>query len=441
MVNWGRDVDPTTIDFDTCDFWIHVRGLKGKFLTRDVARNIGNAFQGCKSVELRVDKQGKKFFRLKETVMIHQPIRRLASFKVGSSMVSSENCTTKVVYGIWIKAPLERSWIHFKLMDESAVQRSTSMGDRARLQETREGEDNRREVSFEPRFSPNKLLQIRGEDLVAKDLVGGEIFSEEVAELQASAQVLVGHFEADPILEEENTEKPLGDPQSKDHQPNGPMSLQAEGSVRTQLAIENSDIRNEALALFNFKSTVGSSTKGKAQMLKPQSKKRHHPYQGISNGEGRRGTQPFVHYPEADGRKEGLALLWDRKLDVSVKSFYSHHIEAVIEEGTGNTWRFVGFYGHHEVTKRKFSWELMRHIDSLSQLPTMFIGDFNEILKASEHVSQRRSRPIWQMNNFNQAVMDCGMFDIRCKGYPYTWSNKFIAPFSTRARLDRALAS
>ncbi|GAA0153790.1 hypothetical protein LIER_11948 [Lithospermum erythrorhizon] len=143
---------------------------------------------------------------------------------------------------------------------------------------------------------------------------------------------------------------------------------------------------------------------------------------------------------EADGRKGGLALLWNRKIDVSVKSFSSHHIEAVIEEGTVNSWRFVGFYGHHEAMKRKFSWELMRHIDSLSQLPTVFIGDFNEVLLASEHVSHRRARLTWQMNNFNQAVTDCGIFDIGCKGYPYPWSNNFIAPFSTRARLDRALA-
>ncbi|GAA0149056.1 hypothetical protein LIER_43036 [Lithospermum erythrorhizon] len=110
---------------------------------------------------------------------------------------------------------------------------------------------------------------------------------------------------------------------------------------------------------------------------------------------------------EADGRKGGLALLWNRKLDILVKSYSSHHIEAVIEEGTVNSWRFEGFYGHHE---------------------------------ASEHVSQRRSRPTWQMNNFNQAVKDCRIFDIGCKGYLYTWNNNFIAPFSTRARLDRALA-
>ncbi|GAA0183957.1 hypothetical protein LIER_31281 [Lithospermum erythrorhizon] len=128
-----RDVDPTTTDFDTCDFWIRVRGLKGEFLTCDVLGKIGNAFQGYESVELIVDKQGKKFFRLKATVMIHQPIKRLVSFKVGSSMVSGylayerlanmcfhcgklghlikkcpeldprEDYTTKVVYGLWIR--------------------------------------------------------------------------------------------------------------------------------------------------------------------------------------------------------------------------------------------------------------------------------------------------------------------------------------------------
>ncbi|GAA0142337.1 hypothetical protein LIER_03260 [Lithospermum erythrorhizon] len=43
-------------------------------------------------------------------------------------------------------------------------------------------------------------------------------------------------------------------------------------------------------------------------------------------------------------------------------------------------------------------------------------------------------------DSFNQEVRDCGIFDIGSKGYPYTWSNNFITPFSTRAKLDRSLA-
>ncbi|GAA0175533.1 hypothetical protein LIER_28687 [Lithospermum erythrorhizon] len=45
------------------------------------------------------------------------------------------------------------------------------------------------------------------------------------------------------------------------------------------------------------------------------------------------------------------------------------------------------------------------------------------------------------MNNFSQVVQDCGIFDIGYKGFPFTWSNNFITPFSTRAMLDRALAN
>ncbi|GAA0187194.1 hypothetical protein LIER_34482 [Lithospermum erythrorhizon] len=79
---------------------------------------------------------------------------------------------------------------------------------------------------------------------------------------------------------------------------------------------------------------------------------------------------------------------------------------AFINEGLPYAWRFVGFYGHHEASKWKFSWKILRHVDSLFQLPTVYMGDFN----------QRRPRPAWKMNN--QVVKDCGIFDLGCKGYP-----------------------
>ncbi|GAA0160842.1 hypothetical protein LIER_39116 [Lithospermum erythrorhizon] len=144
---------------------------------------------------------------------------------------------------------------------------------------------------------------------------------------------------------------------------------------------------------------------------------------------------------EDDGRKGGIALLWPRNLEVSVKSYFSHNIEAVIEESTASPWRLVGFYGHHEVSKRRLSWELLRHIDGLSQLLTLVIGDFNEVLLSCEHVSQRHPRPHCQMYKFNQVVQDCGMVDLGYNRYPLTWCNKFISPHSTRANLDKALAS
>ncbi|GAA0163293.1 hypothetical protein LIER_19192 [Lithospermum erythrorhizon] len=45
------------------------------------------------------------------------------------------------------------------------------------------------------------------------------------------------------------------------------------------------------------------------------------------------------------------------------------------------------------------------------------------------------------MENFRQADEDYGLFDLGYSGFSITWCNNYISPHSTRARLDRALAS
>ncbi|GAA0141933.1 hypothetical protein LIER_42690 [Lithospermum erythrorhizon] len=69
----------------------------------------------------------------------------------------------------------------------------------------------------------------------------------------------------------------------------------------------------------------------------------------------------------------------------------------------------------------------------------MFMGDFNKVLDGSEHNSCRRYRPLWQINLFKKAVVDCGLMDIGFLSYPFTWCNNFLSPYSARARLDRCL--
>ncbi|GAA0143566.1 hypothetical protein LIER_04222 [Lithospermum erythrorhizon] len=72
----------------------------------------------------------------------------------------------------------------------------------------------------------------------------------------------------------------------------------------------------------------------------------------------------------------------------------------------------------------------------LDNIPIVFMGYFNEVLHSCENVSQRRIRPTWQIDSFRQVVEDCGLVDLGYFGFPFTWSLH-----STRARLDRALAS
>ncbi|GAA0157514.1 hypothetical protein LIER_14766 [Lithospermum erythrorhizon] len=57
------------------------RGMKEEFFTKEVSGKVGDSFMGSDAVELRVDKQGNKFFRLCAKVMINAPLRRLVTLK------------------------------------------------------------------------------------------------------------------------------------------------------------------------------------------------------------------------------------------------------------------------------------------------------------------------------------------------------------------------
>jgi hypothetical protein len=63
-------------------------------------------------------------------------------------------------------------------------------------------------------------------------------------------------------------------------------------------------------------------------------------------------------------RKSGrLALQWESNCDVEIQNFTRHHINAVIQSPmVVEPWKFSGFYGHSEVTKRHESWNLLQHL-------------------------------------------------------------------------------
>ncbi|GAA0168526.1 hypothetical protein LIER_40579 [Lithospermum erythrorhizon] len=256
------------------------------------------------------------------------------------------DCRTKVVYGLWIKAPMERSWVEFKMLEGAAFPESLLGG------EHDEDALNLELGEKEPVAEETTLnLEVREEELVAEETT----------------------------LKENNQDS-------------------------------DSDTRQEAFNPFNFRSNSGVKNKRKGLAQKIQSKKRHHPYHPMqmSSSPSKKPTISNVDLVESSSDKRSVEA-----------------IEVVIDEGLCHEWRFVAFYGNHEVSKRKLSWELLRHVDSLSQMPTVYMGDFNEVLLSSEHVPQRRKRPAWQMNQFSQTVKD-----------------ESVQPSSVGlARLDRALAS
>ena len=136
----------------------------------------------------------------------------------------------------------------------------------------------------------------------------------------------------------------------------------------------------------------------------------------------------------------GLALLWNDDLDVSIKSYSNNHIDAVINEGKPDAWRLTGVYGAPETQNRYKTWDLLRRLDGLYQLPWCCVGDFNEVVKLEE-MHGRFKRPDRQMQAFRSVLDECGLMDLGFNGFPYTWCNNRDPPHTTWVRLDRAVAT
>ena len=79
----------------------------------------------------------------------------------------------------------------------------------------------------------------------------------------------------------------------------------------------------------------------------------------------------------------GLALLWKIDFQVDVQSYSERHIDAFIDHGVDDAWRFTGFYGDPDTASREDYWSLLRNLSSRSFLPWICLG-FNEILLAKE---------------------------------------------------------
>ena len=56
---------------------------------------------------------------------------------------------------------------------------------------------------------------------------------------------------------------------------------------------------------------------------------------------------------ECVGKSGGLALFWEDGIDMEIQNFSQRHINAIFNNQQLNVdWKFTGFYGHQNATKR-----------------------------------------------------------------------------------------
>lgn len=138
---------------------------------------------------------------------------------------------------------------------------------------------------------------------------------------------------------------------------------------------------------------------------------------------------------ESDGRSGGLVMFWYNKLGVTSHEVQPNFIDIRINEGNNGGWRFTGFYGEPSGERKHLTWEYVRQLHAMMDMPWLMAGDFNEILHSHEKEGGV-VRPQRCMQAFSDALADCGLDDLGYVGDKFSWRRGHI-----RERLDRATSN
>jgi len=126
----------------------------------------------------------------------------------------------------------------------------------------------------------------------------------------------------------------------------------------------------------------------------------------------------FPHSPGGGG----LALLWKSEMDVSIITSCQNYIDTKIK-AAGKTFFATFLYGEPDRSKRKAIWELLTVMGKNREDPWFIIGDFNDIIDASE----KQGGPLRQEGTFTDIrsfMAECDLFDLRHSGNFLSWRGK-----------------
>lgn len=141
------------------------------------------------------------------------------------------------------------------------------------------------------------------------------------------------------------------------------------------------------------------------------------------------------------GHRGGLALMWNDMAQVDIKSFSNQHIDTEVSLDGGTTvWRFTGFYGIADRSKRRDSWRLLKNLASHNDKPWVVMGDFNDLLSNDEKKGGT-PQPSWLIKGFKEAVESSGLRDLGFDGHQFTWERARGSPNWVSAKLDRIFVS
>ncbi|KAL4297791.1 hypothetical protein GQ457_12G013530 [Hibiscus cannabinus] len=135
----------------------------------------------------------------------------------------------------------------------------------------------------------------------------------------------------------------------------------------------------------------------------------------------------------------GLMLLWNNAINVTLLSYSATHIDATVDSPSGS-FRFTGFHGYYIESMKHLNWSLFDTLRQASSLPWLIGGDFNELLCHSEKEGGRR-KPRGLIENFRDCLHRNDLFDCKPSSGWFTFTYTNGCHGTIRERLDRFVAS
>lgn len=116
----------------------------------------------------------------------------------------------------------------------------------------------------------------------------------------------------------------------------------------------------------------------------------------------------------------GLALLWNKDVDLTINAMDERMFDCVINNKNGLMY-FTCVYGHPIQGLRHHFWEKLQRMSTTRTGPWLLCGDFNEILKPEEKIGGPTREP-WSLVDFNLMTQVCRLQDLSYMGNNMTWS-------------------
>ena len=138
-------------------------------------------------------------------------------------------------------------------------------------------------------------------------------------------------------------------------------------------------------------------------------------------------------------RAGGLALLWKSSVSIKVVDSSLNFIDAIVNDGQDDAWRFTGIYGFPDSRRKMETWHLLRELNNKYNIPWVCAGDFNEILRGHEKLGGSPRREA-EMDAFRDVVDEIDFVDLSFTGKKFTWKGK-RGEAMILERLDRAFAT